>query len=377
MAYLDNSATTAVCEAAVATMVQVMTQTFGNPSSLHRLGIEAEKELTLARERVAALIGASADRVTFTSGGTEANNLAILGLAAAKARGSRKAVTTRGEHPSVAACFDELEQQGWQVTRVPLRPDGTVLPADIAAACEADTALVSAMTVNNETGAWLDVAEMVKRVKKIAPQAIVHTDAVQAAGKVPLKAERWGVDLMTVSSHKIHGPKGCGALYIRKGVRVLPRQIGGGQEGGLRSGTEGVPAIAGFGAAAEALPTPAQQHAHFTALREALLAGIADIPDLRLHAPEGGVPYIVNVSVMGFRSETLTHFLAERDVFVSGGSACAKGKRSPVLTAMGLSEREVDAALRISFCHTNTEEDVARFCTALKEAVATLQRRKS
>ena len=377
MAYLDNSATTAVCEAAVATMVQVMTQTFGNPSSLHRLGIEAEKELTLARERVAALIGASADRVTFTSGGTEANNLAILGLAAAKARGSRKAVTTRGEHPSVAACFDELEQQGWQVTRVPLRPDGTVLPADIAAACEADTALVSAMTVNNETGAWLDVAEMVKRVKRIAPQAIVHTDAVQAAGKVPLKAERWGVDLMTVSSHKIHGPKGCGALYIRKGVRVLPRQIGGGQEGGLRSGTEGVPAIAGFGAAAEALPTPAQQHAHFTALREALLAGIADIPDLRLHAPEGGVPYIVNVSVMGFRSETLTHFLAERDVFVSGGSACAKGKRSPVLTAMGLSEREVDAALRISFCHTNTEEDVARFCTALKEAVATLQRRKS
>lgn len=377
MAYLDNSATTAVCEAAVAKMVQVMTQAFGNPSSLHRLGIEAEKELTLARERVAVLMGVSPDRLTFTSGGTEANNLAILGTAAAKARGSRKAVTTRGEHPSVAVCFDELEKQGWQVTRVPLRPDGTVWPEDIAAACEADTALVSAMTVNNETGAFLDVAEMVKRVKRIAPQAIIHTDAVQAAGKVSLKAERWGVDLMTVSSHKIHGPKGCGALYMRKGVRVLPRQIGGGQEGGLRSGTEGMPAIAGFGAAADALPSFTEQHARFTALREALLGGIADIPDLRVHAPENGVPYIVNVSVMGFRSETLTHFLAERDVFVSGGSACSKGKLSPVLSAMGLPEREVDAALRISFCHTNTEEDVARFCTALKEAVATLQRRKS
>ena len=375
MAYLDNSATTAVCEAAVARMVQVMTATFGNPSSLHRFGIEAEKELTLARERVAALIGASPDRVVFTSGGTEANNLAILGAAAAKARGTRKAVTTAGEHPSVAACFDELEKQGWQVVRVPLRPDGTVMPQDIADACEPDTALVSAMVVNNETGAFLDMADMVKRVKRVAPQALIHTDAVQAAGKVLLKAERSGVDLMTVSSHKIHGPKGCGALYMRKGVRLLPRQIGGGQEGGLRSGTEGVPAIAGFGAAADALPPVLEQHAHFAALRQALLEGISALPDVRVHIPSNAVPYIVNFSVMGFRSETLTHFLAERDVFVSGGSACAKGKRSPVLTAMGLPEAEVDSALRISFCHTNTEEDVRRFCTALKEAVATLQRR--
>ena len=375
MAYLDNSATTAVCEAAVAAMVQAMTATFGNPSSLHRLGIEAEQTVRQARERVAALIGAAAEQLIFTSGGTEANNLAILGTAAAKARGTRKAVTTAGEHPSVAACFDELEKQGWQVTRVPLRPDGTVLPQDVEAACEADTALVSAMTVNNETGALLDIADTVKRVKRKAPQAIFHTDAVQAAGKVTLKADRWGVDLMTVSSHKIHGPKGCGALYMRKGVRVLPRQIGGGQERGWRSGTEGVPAIVGFGAAAAALPTVAEQGERFGRLREALLVGVADIPDVRVHTPSVGVPYIVNLSLVGFRSETLLHFLAERDVYVSGGSACSKGKLSPVLAAMGLPENEIDSALRISFSHTNTLEDVERFCTALREAAATLRRR--
>lgn len=375
MAYLDNSATTAVCNAAVERMVQVMTQQFGNPSSLHRLGIEAEGVLTAARAQVAALIGAAPEQVWFTSGGTEANNLAILGAAAAKERTARKAVTTAGEHPSVAACFDELERQGWQVTRVPLRPDGCVTPQDIEAACDADTVLVSAMTVNNETGALLDVADAVKRVKRKAPNALFHTDAVQAAGKLVLKAERWGVDLVSVSSHKIHGPKGCGALYIRKGVRVLPRQLGGGQEKGLRSGTEGTPAIAGFGAAAAALPPPSAQATHFCALREALLAGVADVDGVRVHAPANGVPYIVNLSVPGLRSETMVHFLAQRDVFVSGGSACSKGKLSPVLTAMGLPEREIDSALRISFSHTNTLDDVKQFCTALQEAVATLQRR--
>ncbi len=375
MAYLDNSATTAVCDAAVAAMVQAMTTTFGNPSSLHRLGIAAEGAVQTARGQVAALMGASAEQVVFTSGGTEANNLAVLGAAAAKARGTRKAVTTMGEHSSVAACFDELEKQGWQVIRVPLRPDGTVLPQDIEEACEADTALVSAMTVNNETGALLDIADTVKRVKRKAPQALFHTDAVQAAGKLTLKAERWGVDLMTVSSHKIHGPKGCGALYIRKGVRVLPRQVGGGQERGLRSGTEGVPAIVGFGAAAAALPPMTEQRERYDTLREALLDGVADIPDVRLHIPQNRVPYIVNLSVMGFRSETLLHFLAERDVYVSGGSACSKGKLSPVLTAMGLPEREVDAALRISFSHTNTKEEVEQLCAVLHEAASTLRRR--
>lgn len=375
MAYLDNSATTAVCDAAVSAMVHAMTVQFGNPSSLHRLGIEAEQTVRRAREKVASLMGTTAEQLVFTSGGTEANNLAILGAAAAKARGTRKAVTTMGEHASVAACFDELEKQGWQVTRVPLQADGTVLPQDMESACDADTALVSAMMVNNETGALLDIADTVKRVKRKAPNAVFHTDAVQAIGKLVIKADRLGVDLMTGSSHKIHGPKGCGVLYIRKGVRVLPRQIGGGQERAWRSGTEGVPTIVGFGAAAAALPSVAAQHERYTALKEALLNGVAAMPDVRLHLPTNGVPYIVNLSVVGFRSETLLHFLAERDVFVSGGSACSKGKLSPVLTAMGLPEREIDSAVRVSFSHTNTVHEVEQFCDALREATATLRRR--
>lgn len=375
MAYLDNSATTVVCEEAVRRMTEVMTERFGNPSSLHRLGFEAEQELTRNRAAVAGLMGAEAAQVVFTSGGTEANNLAILGAAEALRRSSRKAVTTMGEHASVSACFDALEQQGWQVTRVPLNPDGSVTPAQLAAACEPDTALVSAMTVNNETGALLDVAAAVKLVKAKAPRALFHTDAVQAAGKRPLKAERWGVDLMSISSHKLHGPKGAGALYIRKGVRVLPRQIGGGQEHQWRSGTEATPAIAGFGAAAEAVPPFAEQEAQYQRLRTALLNGLEDLPDLRYHLPAAGVPYIVNLSVMGLRSETLLHFLAQREVFVSGGSACSKGKHSPVLTAMGLSEPEVDAALRISFCRYTTEDDIDRLCEALHQAVVVLQRR--
>ena len=375
MVYLDNSATTAVCAQAIDRMVAVMTAQFGNPSSLHRLGIEAERELTAARKAVAALVGADGAQITFTSGGTEANNLAILGAAAALSRGSRKAVTTAVEHSSVAACFDELEKQGWQVTRVAPEADGTVSPQAIAAACGADTALVSVMTVNNETGALLDIAQTVRLVKKIAPKAVFHTDAVQAAGKLPLKAERWGVDLMTVSSHKLHGPKGAGALYFRRGVRGLPRQSGGGQQKGMRSGTEATPAWLGFGAAAGAIAPFAEQQAHFEALRTALLDGVADIPDLRLHLPSAGVPYIVNLSVMGLRSETVLHFLAERDIFVSGGSACAKGRHSHVLAAMGLPEAEVDAALRISFCYENTAEDVRRLCEALHEAAQTLQRR--
>ena len=375
MAYLDNSATTAVCSAAVERMVAVMTETYGNPSSLHRMGIAAEEAVQKARTTVAAMIGCAPDRLVFTSGGTESNNLSILGTAAAKTRSSRKAVTTMGEHASVSACFDELEKQGWQVTRLPLRSDGSVSLDDLEKALTPDTALVSIMMVNNETGALCDIAEAVKRVRRCCTDAVFHSDCVQAAGKLTLKAERWGVDLLTVSSHKIHGPKGCGALYIRKGLRVLPRQLGGGQEKGFRSGTEAVPAIVGFGAAAEVFPSVTEQGSRYQALRQQLISGLADIEGVRWHLPESGVSYITNFSLMGLRSETLLHFLAARDVYVSGGSACSKGKRSPVLTAMGLPEREVDAALRVSFSYQNTEEDVRRLCEALHEAAETLQRR--
>lgn len=377
MIYLDNSATTAVCQEAVERMVRVMTEQYGNPSSLHTLGIDAWREVAKARGEVAALMGAKPEQVVFTSGGTEANNLAILGGAEAKIRGAHVAVTTAIEHPSVAACFDRLEAQGWTVIRVQPEADGTISAEAVERACTSDTALVSVMTVNNETGAQMDIPAIVGRVRRVAPRALIHTDAVQAAGKIKLNAEKWGVDLLSVSGHKLHAPKGVGALYIRKGVRVLPRVFGGGQENGLRSGTEPTPTIVGFGAAAAAVPNPSEQAVRYERLKGCLLEELGTHPDVRFHLPKGGVPYIVNLSLNGFRSETVLHFLAQRGIFVSSGSACAKGKPSAVLTAMGLSSAEIDSSLRISFSRDNTEDDVRALCAALREAAATLQRRKS
>ena len=375
MTYLDNAATTRVCDEAIECMVRSMKEEYGNPSSLHSMGIVAEAAVAEARRNVATMIGAAPEQVIFTSGGTEANNLAILGGAAAKARRPHKAVTTAYEHSSVAAAFDQLEKEGWQVIRVVPDENGNITPEQLAAVCDKETTLISAMAVNNETGAVIDIGRLVRLVRARSPEALIHTDCVQAAGKIPVKAARWDVDLLTVSSHKIHGPKGCGALYVRKGVRVLPRQLGGEQEHKLRAGTESVPAIVGFGAAVGAMPDMAQQTAVYETLKAALIDGLSDLPEAKWHLPKQGVPYIVNVSLVGFRSETLLHFLAARDIFVSGGSACAKGKHSRVLTAMGLSEAEVDGALRISFCRGTTEADITALCDALHEATATLQRR--
>ncbi len=376
MAYLDNSATTAVCEAAVQAMVNSMTEGFGNPSSRHAMGLYAEQALAAAREQVAALVGGKAERVYFTSGGTEANNLAILGTAAAFKK-PMAAVTTAVEHPSVAACFDELERQGWQITRVEPQADGTVLVEQIVEACTENTALVSVMAVNNETGAHFDVEAMAEEVHEIAPQAIFHTDCVQAAGKLPLKAERWDVDLLTVSSHKIHGPKGCGAVYVKDKRRLRARQLGGGQENALRSGTEPIPAIVGFGAAAAAVAPFAEQQKHYERLRAVLLENLKNNSSVRWHLPPNGVPYIVNLSLVGHPSETVVNFLSGRGIYVSAGSACAKGNRSSVLKAMGLPAAEIDSSLRVSFCYHNTEDEVRALANALCEAATQLQGRRA
>lgn len=371
--YLDNSATTAVCPQAADAAVRMMTVCYGNPSSLHTMGIEAEKALLAARASVARLLGVPAETLLFTSGGTESNNLAILGGAAARIRQGRHAVTTAVEHPSVSAAFDQLEREGWTVTRVRPDPDGTLPAERIVSACRDDTVLISVMMVNNETGARHPLERMIPAVRRTAPHALIHTDAVQAAGRLALSAERLGVDLMTVSGHKIHAPKGVGALYIRKGVRLQPRQIGGGQERGLRSGTEAAPAIAAFGAAADAVPPFREQEALYRTLRDRLLSELSS--SAVCHLPPEGVPYIVSLSLPGFRSETLLHFLAEREIYVSSGSACSKGKKSPVLTAMGLSTDQIDSALRISFSWDNTIDDVDRLTRALHLAEQTLIRR--
>lgn len=376
MAYLDNSATTAVCAAAAERMMYVMTDAYGNPSSRHAMGLRAEQELAAAREAVAKLVGGKPERVYFTSGGTEANNLSILGAAAAF-RKPMEAVTTAVEHPSVAACFDELEKQGWKVTRVMPSADGTISVDQIADACTADTRIVSVMAVNNETGARFDVAAMAEEVHDIAPEAIFHTDCVQAAGKLPLKAERWDIDLMSVSSHKLHGPKGCGAIYVKNKRVLRARQLGGGQEAGLRSGTEPLPAIAGFGAAAAAIRPFDEQERHYAALKSCLLEALADVENVRWHLPQGGVPYIVNLSLVGHPSETVLNFLSDRGIYVSAGSACAKGNRSSVLGAMKLPAEEIDSSLRVSFCFENTEDEVRALADALREATTALQRRRA
>ena len=374
-AYLDNSATTAVCRAAADKAYEMMTACWGNPSSLHTVGFEAEREMEAARSAVAGLLGAAPDTLTFTSGGTEANNLAIFGAAAAKARGGRHIVPTAMEHPSVAAACGQLEKEGWEVTRLVPDGSGCVPLSALEAALRPDTMLVSMMLVNNETGAILPVEEAAPLVRRLAPRALLHCDAVQAFGKLPIRVRPMDVDLLTVSGHKIHAPKGCGALYVKKGVRILPRAFGGGQERGLRPGTEATPAIAAFGAAAAAVPELAGQRARFEELMNRLLAGLERQEEILLHRPARHAPYILNLSVPGIRSETLLHFLAQRGVYVSSGSACSRGKSSPVLAALGLPPAEIDSALRVSLSRDNDEEDIDRFLAGVEEARAVLIRR--
>jgi len=372
-AYLDNSATTKVCEAAAKKAAYMMTECYGNPSSLHSIGFAAERELCAARAAVATLLKADPACVTFTSGGTEANNLAILGTAAAKKRRGNHVVTTAIEHPSVLEAFARLEAEGFEVTRVAPRKDGTIMPGDLLAACRADTILVSAMAVNNETGAlfcWETVAAAIRRK---SPLATLHCDAVQAAGKLALSFDKMGVDLCSVSGHKLHAPKGVGALFVKKGTRLLPpAALGGGQEKSLRSGTENMPAIAAFGEAVNTLPSPAAQAKRYEHLQSLLLTSLAEIDEVVVHSPAIAVPYITHLSLLGRKSETLVHALAENGVFVSGGSACAKGKKSHVLQAMNLPAAEIDSSLRISFSVETTKTDIAAFCDALRMARDTL-----
>ena len=373
--YLDNSATTRVCRAAADKAYQMMTDTYGNPSSLHSLGFRAEQELTAARKAVAELMGAQPEQIWFTSGGTEANNTAIFGGVAAHAHDGRHIVTTAVEHASVSAAIDQLEKQGYEVTRLVPDDSGFVDAPTIAAACRPDTVLVAVMLVNNETGARFPLEDAVCGIRRVAPRAHIHCDAVQAAGKLPLYAERWNIDSMSVSAHKLHGPKGVGALYVRRGARVLPRQFGGKQEGGFRPGTEAAPLIAAFGAAVGEIPPPHRQMEHYDRLRRRLLERLEGVEGIRFHIPRYGVPYIIHLSALGLKSETMLHYLAQKDIYVSSGSACSKGAKSPVLTAMGLPAAEIDSALRVSLCRDNTEEDIDRFAEVLLEAMTTLARR--
>jgi cysteine desulfurase len=387
-AYLDNSATTRVCDKAVELMVDVMQNHYGNPSSLHSLGVDAEKIMDDAREKVAKSLHCKPSEIVFTSGGTETNNLAVIGAAKALLRRGNRIVTTAIEHSSVLNSMKELEKQGFEVIYLTPKEDGAISRDDLDAAVNADTILVSMMLVNNETGAIQPVSYARNAVKKAKSPAVIHCDAVQAYMKFPIRPDKLGVDLLSVSSHKIHGPKGAGALYVRSGARILPVLFGGGQENGLRSGTEPLPAIAGFGEAAkEAFENLAKTYETTTSIRDYIIDSLKDdslivfnpktIAELSpLERRERFAPQIVNFSVKSIRSETMLHFLESKKVYVSSGSACSKGAKSHVLTSMGIPAEIIDSALRISLSRFSTLDDAKALIDGIKSGEDRLARRK-
>ena len=367
-AYLDNSATTPVCKEAQTAVRQAIEETWGNPSSRHSLGLDAECLVHNAREAIAEKLSAQPDEIVFTSGGTEANNLAVLGGAAAMRRRGNRVITTAVEHPSVFEAAGHLEKLGYEVMYLPVDKHGRICEQDLQKLITSSTILVSVMSVNNETGTRQPV-EFIKRMihSKRSP-ALLHVDAVQAFGKIPVRPAEIDADLLTVSSHKIHGPKGAGALYIRKGVKIAPRAFGGSQEDKIRPGTECVPAIAGFGAAADSFLDLNASLQKITALRDRLIDGLLNLGDVTINSPYDALPYIVNFSVLGKKSEPMLNYLSQCGVYISSGSACSKGKPSRVLKAMGLSPQVLSGALRVSFSHRNTTNDVDKLLTALCEA---------
>lgn len=372
--YLDNSATTRVCEKSAEKVLELMTQCYGNPSSLHKKGLEAQREVARARQAVAVSLGAQPREIIFTSGGTEANNLAVLGGAAAGRRRGKRIVTTAIEHPSVLEPMRQLEKEGFEVVFLTPDADGRVPEEAVLKAVTGDTILISVMAVNNELGSIQPIEVLKKAVKRAGAPALVHVDGVQAYGKLPLRPEKLGIDLLTVSGHKIHGPKGVGALYVSKNARILPRTFGGGQERELRPGTEAAPLIAGLGAAVEELPDWRQAYSRMEKLRDYTLQKLSGLEGVEVNSPVEGLPYLLNFSALGIRSETMLHFLAQRGIYVSSGSACAKGKQSHVLKAAGLPDSRISSAIRVSFSRENTERDADALAEGVREGLACLAR---
>ena len=375
--YLDNSATTAVTPEVAALAARIMTEQYGNPSSLHRRGFWAERALTEARGQMAAVLRCRPEEIIFTSGGTESNNLALLGAARAARRRGNRIVTTAVEHHSVLAVCRQLESEGFEVAYVSPDAGGVITPESFAAACDEKTVLASCMMVNSETGALHDIPAIAAACRRKNPGILFHADCVQAFGRLEIAPARWGVQLVSVSGHKIHAPKGVGALYVAKGVRLLPPLYGSGQERGLRPGTENLPGICAMGLAAERMNARrAENAAHFTALRQKLITNLSQSPAVCINSPEAAAPYIINLSVEGIRSEIMIHYLEQFEIYVSSGSACAKGERSHVLTAMGLPEDRIDSAIRVSMTDTTAEEEIDEFCRRLLQGAATLAKRR-
>ncbi len=370
MHYLDNVATTAVSRACADVAYNVMINQFGNPSSLHSVGIDAEHILTKSRKQVAQAIGADAKNIYFTSGGTESDNLAIFSAVRRMAKRGKHIITTDVEHPAVLNPIKALASEGFRVTYLPADRNGLVDIADVEKALTDDTILVSIMLVNNETGAIMPVGGIKKLLVSKNSQALLHTDAVQGLGKVPVNVNSLGVDLLSVSGHKIHAPKGVGALYVRSGLTLPPLLYGGGQESGLRSGTENLPGIAAFGEACEVVSNNLSQiRRHVHELSAYLYKCISEeLPEVQLNFTMDSqrVANIMSISLPGAKSEVMMRILEGYNVYVSSGSACAKGKKSYVLAACGLSDNVIDGTLRVSFSDTNTVADIDALVEGLK-----------
>lgn len=373
--YLDNSATTAVCREAAEKALEMMTEKYGNPSSLHSKGMEAEEEIHHAREVIAKSLGVNPEEIFFTSGGTEANNMAITGAAHAAKRKGNKIIISAVEHSSVLETAESLEKEGFEIVKIYPDSEGHINTEDIENAVDEKTILVSVMTVNNETGAVFPTDRIAKIIKRKKSPALFHTDCVQAYGKIPLKNSKLCADLITVSGHKVHGPKGVGALYIKKGVRLLPIIHGGEQQKKVRPGTEGVPLICAFGKAVS-LFSIEENLKHAEELRDYALERLSKIEGIEINSPDDCLPYIMNISVLGIKSETMLHHLASKGVYVSSSSACAKGQKSYVLKAMKLPDPRIDSALRISFSKFSTKEDVDALAEGIMLGCGSLVRKK-
>ena len=370
MIYLDNSATTKPCPEAVEAMTRALTQDWGNPSALYDFGINAARQLRTARHQVAAAMGAEPDRVFFTSCGTEADNWAIYGTVKRLGKRGKHIITTAMEHHAILNCMKDLEAQGYEVTY--LQPDtmGNISMEDLKAALRKDTILVSIMMVNNEVGSVQPIGQMARLTHRLCPDALFHTDAVQGFLKIPFQAKTLGADLISVSSHKIHGPKGAGALYISPKLKSFPALIlGGGQEGGYRSGTEATPAIFGFAAAAEAGRQTFRQDIQREAeLLHSLCEKLSALPGVKLNGAHEA-PHILNVAIPGLPTQNSINLLQDRGICVSAGSACAKGHRSHVLSAMGIEGETIDASFRVSLSRETRQEDIELLAQAVEKAL--------
>ena len=375
--YLDNSATTKPCDGCIKNINEALTVNWANPSSLYYMGLNAEKCVTSARKTIAKILNSEENEIYFTSCGSESNNTAIFSGVNKNLKRGDTVITSVAEHPSVLKCFEELEKQGLNVIRLPLNKQGVADLSKLEGNLNKNVIFVSLMMVNNEIGSINNIKAAADLVHKNCPFALFHTDSVQAFCKMDINVKKLGVDMLSFSGHKVHASKGIGGLYINRNIHIKPYIFGGGQERGFRSGTEAVPLIWGLKGALDEIGNVGENLGYIQKLNDYTVNKLASLPFVTINSPENALPYIINFSVEGIRSETMLHFLEERNIFVSSGSACAKGESSYVLRALGVNKNTADSAIRISFSRFNTTNDIDILYNALGDAYLRLAKKRT